>query len=411
MPGLADRISQRAAANEIRRAVDPVSLEEFGALLADVRGGHVTSKSGVVVSAKKAQSIPAWWRGVRYLTETVAGLPIASYRTRPGDLRERRALPRWLRRPHDEIPRFALLEHFMMSMLHRGNGFAWKVRSPALQVVGMLPIHPDRVRFGVVDSRKVFEIRGEGGEAIPATSFEVFHVPALSADGYFGIDPIRAHAASLGVALAADEYAGRYFSNSAGVGAYISLPGRLDDDEAKVILSQWNELHQGVRSAHKFGVIGDGATYNTIGLDPEQSQLLESRKFTVTEVARLLGVPPHKLYDLERATFSNIEHQAIESVTDSILPWCRRFELWASHDPTLVRSGNFLEFNLEGLLRGDTQSRYEAINNAVGGPWQTINENRRRENLPPIEGGDTVLQPLNMAPVGSELANDPQGGD
>lgn len=118
----------------------------------------------------------------------------------------------------------------------------------------------------------------------------------------------------------------------------------------------------------------------------------------------MLRIPPHKLYDLTRATFSNIEHQAIEAVTDSIQPWVERIEAWMNADPHLLPTGNFIEFNLEGRLRGDTTSRYAAYTASVGAPWQTPNEARKRENMAPIDGGDELLTPLNMGQSATQVA-------
>src|SRR5207253_8436781 len=109
---------------------------------------------------------------------------------------------------------------------------------------------------------------------------------------------------------------------------------------------------------HRFAVLGNGAEYKTVDLDPSALQLLETRKFSIDEMARIIGVPPHKLYELDRATFSNIEHQAIEATTDSIRPWVVRIEGWINFDPDLMPARNFLEMELEGLLRGDIETRY-----------------------------------------------------
>jgi HK97 family phage portal protein len=385
---------------------DAVTLEEFGALLG--RGnGAVKSSSGVAMTPNRALGISAWYRGVRYLSETVASLPTFTYRRSGSSNRSRRVSPPWLASPGADLTWFAILEFIVMSLVHNGNAFLWKVRSPTGQVVGLLPIHPDDVKFGVADNRKVFLIRrGSNREWLPATTFEVLHIPALSTDGFFGIDPIRTFANSLGIVAAADEYAGTFYANGAHLGSYVSMPGRLEDDVAEATAAQWERLHKGLSSAHSFGVIGDGATYHTIGLDADQMQLLGTRRFGVTEVARMLGVVPHKLYDLERSTFSNIEHQAIESVTDGIRPLVTRIEAWINADRSLVREGNFVEIELEGLLRGDIKTRYEAYSIATGGPWMEGNTPRRLENLPEREELDVVLRPLAMGVASDEAEAD-----
>lgn len=398
-----DRGSQRFS-RTIQRSPDPVTIEEFDRILGASSGMSVQSRAGVTVTRERALGVSAWYRGARYLSETVASLPLHTYR-RSGTSRDRRANPTWMEAPGTDLTRFGLWEFLMMSLIHRGNGFLWKQRNAAGQVVGLLPIHPDKVKFGVAGGSKVFAIKTGNGEEIPATTFDVLHVPALSVDGYFGIDPIRAFANGLGTIAAADEFAARFYGNGSHLGAYITLPGKLDKDRAEELKRQWNEMHRGVGMSHGFGVLGDGATYTTISLDAEQTQLLETRKWGVTEVARMLGVVPHKLYDLERSTFSNIEHQAIESVTDGIRPWVVRIEAWINADRSLVIPGNFVEHELEGLLRGDIKTRYEAYAIATGGPWMERNVARRLENLPERPELDSILQPLNYSVAGDDTAS------
>jgi HK97 family phage portal protein len=263
----------------------------------------------------------------------------------------------------------------------------------------------------------VFEVTGNDQQKHAFTTAEILHIPALSSDGYFGIDPIRAHVHGLGAVAAADEYAARAFSQGTSMGGYIKMPGRLDDTEADRVRAQWRRLHNGLANAHEFGILGDGATYETIGLDPQQTQLLETRKFGVTEIARILGVVPHKLYDLERSTFSNIEHQAIESVQDSIMPWLIRLETWMNHDRSLGTPSTFHEFVVEGLLRGDTKTRMEAYATAIQGGFMSPRFAATRENFPAPDALEYWQRPLNTAyltesdPPGGTAEGDTGGGD
>lgn len=410
--GLAERVLDRATA----RRADPVTLEEFGYLLGQARGTSLRTKSGITIGPRRALGISAWYRGVAYLTNGVASLPVHTFRTSPNDQRQRRADPPWRTRPDIETPWFALVEHWMMSLLHKGNAYAFKVRDSQGRVVGLRPLHPDRVRPGLAsDGTKVFELDSRAD--VGFTRREVLHIPGLGDDGCVGLNPIQYHAETLGLVTAADEYAARSFGHGSHLRAYISLPQKLSKDQADALKAQWEQFHTGMANAHSFGVLGNGAEYKTVSLDPQQAQLLETRKYGVTEIARILGVPPHKLYDLERATFSNIEHQAIEAVTDSIRPWVVRIEAHLNFDQDLLPgvnpTRNFVEFQLEGLLRGDTASRFEAYAKAVGGPWMSRNEARRKENLAPVEGGDDLIQPLNVGTASGRPAakpDEPAGG-
>lgn len=345
--------------------------------------------AGVNVTVDRALGVTAWYSGCRYLTDSVAGLPVHTYRDALGGTRGLRADPAWLAAPDDGVPRFSLIEHWMMSLLHRGNAYGYKRRDQLGRVVGLRPIHPDRVKVGRSDDgTKVFKVGND-----PFTAREILHIPGLSYDGVSGLDPLSVHRDALGVAAAADEYAGRAFGVGDHTRAYIAIPQTLNEEQANEIKAQWERFHKGMQNLGELGVLGNGAEYRTVGLDPEQTQMLETRQFEVSEVARILRIPPHKLYDLSRATFSNIEHQSIEAVVDSIRPWVVRIEAHVNNDPDLLPGrGQFIEFSLEGLLRGDTATRYAAYSSAVGRPWMTGDEARRFENLPPIAGLDVVAE-------------------
>lgn len=396
---LADRVAGQVAERQAVRAADPVTMEEFGYLLGRGQGGGMT-KAGVSVGPTRALGVSAWHRGVRYLTETVASLPVRTF-SDLGGKRTRRADPPWMARPDTELPWFGLIEQWMMSELHRGNAYSFKVRNPMGQVIGLRPVHPDRVRGGqAADGTKVFKI--DNRDDVGFTSREVFHIPGLSYNGIYGLDPLSLMAEGIGRAAAADQFAAKSFGQGSHLQAYLSFKEPLTEDEANATKNQWLRFHSGMSNGDQFGVLGNGAEYNTVTLTPEQQQLLETRKFEVTEVARFLGVVPHKLYDLEHATFSNIEHQAIEAVVDGVRPWVERFESWINFDPHLLPAGNFVEFQLDGLLRGDSAARAAFYTAGVNGGWMTRAEPRSLENMPEIEGLDKVLVPLNMRQAGDE---------
>lgn len=344
----------------------------------------------------RALSISAWHRGVRYLTETIASLPVHTYRDVAG-IRSRRTDPPWMRRPDTELPWFGLVEQWMMSELHRGNAYAFKVRNDMQQVVGLRPISPDRVRVGIADDLKVFRI--DNRPDVGFTTREILHIPGLAYNGCVGLDPLTLMAEGLGRAAAADQFASQSFGQGSHLQAYISVPQPLTDTEAQLTKAQWERFHKGMQNSHEFGVLGNGAKYETVSLTPEQQQLLETRKFEVTEIARFLGVVPHKLYDLEHATFSNIEHQSIEAVVDGIRPWVERFESWINFDPHLLPAGNFIEFQLDGLLRGDSAARAAYYTAGINGGWMMPSSAARHENeAAPVEL-DYYLRPLNYAVI------------
>lgn len=391
--GLAERVNARA--RHIERA-DPVTMEEFGYLLARGSGGGMT-KSGVTVGVNGALGVSAWYRGVRYLTESVAGLPIHTFRGAP-DGRTRRVDPPWLRQPDVETPWFALAEHWMMSLLHRGNAYSFKIRNDVGQVTGLRAVHPDRVKVGQAsDGTKVFAI--DGRTDMGWTRREILHIPGLSYNGITGLDPLSLMAEGIGRAKAANEYASTSFGTGSHLQAYISVPQDLTTEQADNLKARWERFHKGIQNANELGVLGNGAEYKTVSLTPEQQQLLETRKFEVTEIARFLGVVPHKLYDLERSTFSNIEHQSIESVVDGVRPWAIRIEAFVNFDVTLLPNRNFVEFQLEGLLRGDSKARGEWYKAAIDAGWMQPAAAARHENEPAPPELEYWIRPLNYAVI------------
>ena len=219
------------------------------------------------------------------------------------------------------------------------------------------------------------------------------------------MNPIRCSADALGAVAATDEYAARFFTNNTNLGGIVSVEHAMTRDEAIALKAEWEDFHQGILNAHRTGVLSKGARYDRVTLNAEDSQLIEARQYGVAEIARLLRLPPHKLYELSRATFSNIEHQSIEAITDGIQPWAERIAAHINFDRDLTPPNMYHEFALEGRLRGDTKSRYEAHTKAVGGPWKTVNESRREENLAPVEGGDVVLRPLAMTDTENPASN------
>jgi HK97 family phage portal protein len=372
-------------------------MEEFGQLLGASTGLSTQTRAGVTMTARRALGITAWYSGVRYLSETVASLPVHTFRD-AGGMRVRRADPPWVVSPDAEQCWYGFVEFTMMALLHKGNAYAYKLRGPSGAVEGLREIHPDRVTVGVgPDNTKRFMVQDGGRTLGPFTTREILHIPGLAYDGRVGLNPIQVCADALGTVAAADDYAGRFFGSGTHVGGLISVSQELSPEQAQRMRVEWDAFHDGLVNAHKTGVLSKGATYSPLALNAEDAQLIESRQWGVAEVARVLRIPPHKLYELSRATFSNIEHQSIEAVVDGIRPWVERIEAWVNFDRDLLPEGNFEEFQIEGLLRGDTASRFGAYSSAIGRPWMVPNEARRLENLEPLDGGDDLMNPLNMA--------------
>jgi HK97 family phage portal protein len=228
------------------------------------------------------------------------------------------------------------------------------------------------------------------------------HIPGLGFDGLVGYSPIAMAKNAVGMAIATEEYGAKFFANGANPGGVLEHPGIIKDIAR--VKESWNAAYQGAGNAHKVAVLEEGMKFQAIGIPPEAAQFLQTRKFQINEICRLYRVPPHMVGDLERATFSNIEHQSIEFATHSIRPWVTRWEQTMQQSLILPseKSELFVKFNLDGLLRGDYKSRMEGYSTARQNGWMSANDIRELEDMNRIsdeDGGDLYLVNGNMIPM------------
>lgn len=333
---------------------------------------------------------------VRLLAETVASLPVHLYR-KDGNKRIQLPAPQWLIKPNPEITRFELFERTIASLCLDGNAFWWFEYDRLGRVAEVWPLHPSTVT--VQRNRETAEIEYRIG---PDTfdGRNILHIRAFSGSGGLrGLSPIALFRnTALALTAALEDNGRNYFENGSVVSGVISVPDQVGEDQLDVMAAKWMADHSGVHNAHLPGFLTGGSTWTPITIPNEQAQFLQSRQFQVTEICRIFRVPPHKIAELSRATFSNIEHQGIEFATDSVSPWTARIE--GAVGP-LVEAEDYLKFDLNGLLRGDTLSRFSAYNMGIQGGWLCADEPRAWEDLDPIpdQAGQVFRAPLNMAAV------------
>lgn len=356
--------------------------------------------SGMSVTSGNAVEVAAVMAAVRVIAEDIGKLPAIVYRELSEDRRERARDTRSWRLIHDKPNRWMSSQAFRETMtawaLLRGNGIAVKTNGRDGAVRELLPIHPDRVRFErTPDWELIYWVRGPDDVERPMTRQNVFHLPGLSLDGVIGTGIVTLARQTIGTAMAAGRHSGKFFSNGLQTTGVFTHPGRLSD-AAYERLKQ--SLKEGFTAEEVYSpmLLEEGTSWVQTGLGNDDSQFLESRQFEVTEIARWFRVAPHKIANLDRATFSNIEHQSIEHITDTLMPWAQRWEhAWRDQ---LLPSNLFVELLFDAMLRGTTLERYRAYSIAAGGnaPWMSRNEIRRRENLDPLDGLDEMLTPMNM---------------
>ena len=362
----------------------------------------VRSVSGMRVSPDSAMRLAAVYACVRILSETMASLPLVLYRAR-ADGGKDRVTDHWLYRVLGKKPNryqnpFEWREMLQGHLALRGNAFCQILTNGRGEVTELIPIHPDRVRLELLaqgDYR--YRIQNAAGQEMVLRRGEVWHLRGLSSDGLLGLSPIELSRESLGMALAAQEYGARFFSNDAKpTGGWIEFPGNFKDSEAKRVFRESYQAAQSGANRGKVLVLENGMKFHEVGVTNKDAQFLELRKFQITDIARLFRVPPHMIADLDRATFSNIEQQSLEFVMHTMTPWAERWE--ASIEADLMLDGDELEveFDFANLMRGDAASRSAYYQSGIQNGWLTRNEARVAENLNPIKGLDQPLRPLNM---------------
>jgi HK97 family phage portal protein len=401
----------QALRGETRSSLENPSIPITSQTLVDMLVGP-PADSGVHVSEKSALAMPAVYRAVALLSGTVASLPLHAYEEGADDTR-RKVPAEIVDAPHPDLTRFEWLELALVHNLSWGNTYFRTLRDQTGKVTELWPIEPSRVRVGRAKSgHKVYavsttDLGSSAGLAtgqdledrLPFTDREILHVPGLGYDGTVGLSPIALARQGIGLAIAAERYGAKLFGSGNLLTGILTTDQKLSQDQAEVIKSRWKAQHSGLDAAHDIGVLGQGTKFQSITVPPEDAQFIESRRFQIAEVARIYGVPPHMLMDTERSTSwgTGIEQQSIGFVVWTLRPWLLRFEQRLSR---LLPAGQFVKFNVEGLLRGDSVQRAQFYK----GMWDlgafSTNEIRALEDRPPVEGGDVRYRPLNMGVLG-----------
>lgn len=372
------------------------------------------SAAGARVTPETSMRLSTVYKCVRVIAETVGMLPCKTYRRLDGgdkELAEQHPLaPLLSGAPNPWQTQMEWRELMQGHAVLRGNGYSRIIYDGAGRVDMFLPMHPDRTQVEAVGEGKPPRYRytdRQGRESVLVFG-EVLHLRGPSSDGYVGMNPIELHREAIGSAIAKRDYGSRYFANDARFPGWIEFSGKFADTTAKRQFRESFQAAQSGANAGKVAVLEHGMKYHELGVKNTDAEYIASSKLSEIDIAGIFRVQPHKIGILDRATWSNIEHQALEFVTDTIMPWAVRWEQ-ALQLYLDFGDGFFPELLLDMLLRGDTKTRYEAYGKGIQDGWLTRNEARRRENLNRIEGLDKPLEPLNMAPAGSRRASQERG--
>ena len=374
------------------------------------------SGSGKPVNAQTAIQLSTVYACVRVISETVASLPLGVYEMTDDGSRKATDHPLYPLlhdEPNSEMTSFVLREVMLAHLLLWGNSYCQILRTGRNQVTGLYPLLPDhmdvdRDKNGVL----TYTYSTSTGQRVVLTPEEVLHIPGLGFDGVMGYSPIALERNAIGLGIASEEYGSKFFSNGARPSGILTHPNTVKNPAA--LRESWNSIYGGSGNANRVAILEEGMRFEPIAIPNNEAQFLETRKFQVDEICRIFRVPPHLVGDLEHATFSNIEHMSIDFAVHTIRPWLVRIEQSMNRALfTDQEKGRFyVQFNIDGLMRGDYKSRMEGYAIARQNGWMSANDIRALENQNPIpteEGGDAYLVNGNMISILTALRQGQDG--
>ena len=380
--GILSGMERRATSQQIGPPRDPVIAQWFG-------GNN--SATGLSVTPDTAMRVTAVYRAVSLLAQTYASLPLGVYRELDdGGKQADRDHPLY-RILHDQPNRwqtsFEWREMMAGHLALRGRAYSEIIATGGRAIAELVPLNPDRVRpFRAPDGKVAYVYTmPEGGQRIILQS-EMHRLTGLSFDGITALSPIENCREAVGLALATEEHGARLFSNGTRLGGVLKMPSHLKDDAAREkLMKSWKEAYSGIKNAFKTALLEDGLEWQSLGMSSEDAQFIEARKMQIAEIARIFGVPLHMLSDLDRSTNNNIEHQGIEFVIHTIRPGAVRWEQAIKRDLFFGASAktHTAEFNLDGLMRGDSAARGQFYSTLLQNGVFSRNEVRQLENRNP----------------------------
>lgn len=385
------------------------SLQGGDSWLIEMLGRGTQTSSGTWVTPETALRIAAVYRAVMVIAGGIAMSELPIYRRIMGGGKER-SLDNPLYgllhdSPNEAQTAFEFREQMTANALLNGNAYAeidWRGDGV---IRALNPLNPERVRpYRMKDGAVWYEFRPIQGETRQIAAEDMFHLKNFSRDGICGLSPIALMRETVGLAQASQEYQARFFSNDATPPLVLTTPQVLSKEAQDRLQQSWIEGGAGLPNAHRPRVLEQGLTATVVGVSNKDAEFLSLRNYSDVDIARIFGVPPHMIQNLDRATFANVEHLALEFVAFCLTPWARRWEQAISLRlmSAKMRAGYFAEFRMEKLIVTDVLNRYQAYNAAILSGWMNRNEPRENEGLNPQKGLDVFLEPMNAMPVGSQ---------
>lgn len=378
--------------------------------------GSAKSDSGISVTPSVAMTYAPVFRAIALISGDVAKLPLDIY-VRDGKCKSKankHAAYRLLKhKSNNYMTAHTFKQTLTAQAVSRGNGYAYIQRDGQSKPYALIPLNTDDVNPIKINGSLFYRYKEQ--DLIPA--YNILHIKGLpDGSGICGLDPISYARQSIGLGLATQKYGSKYFSNGARPPVVIEFPQNLEPKQAKQILTIWNSAHKGLKNSHKAAILHSGAKINTIDINNENAQFLQTRQFSIREVATWFGLPPHKLGDTTRTAYASLEQENQSYLNESLDHWLCSWEseCW---DKLLTANEQFadshiIEFNRSALVRADMTARFTAYNTGIMGGWLTRDEVRARENLNPLPNGEgeNPFTPLNMSTDGTKPESKPQDG-
>ncbi|NLU06961.1 MAG: phage portal protein [Clostridiales bacterium] len=371
-------------------------------------GEDVPTADNTTIDANTAMSFTAVFACNRVLSETLASCPIFLYekdskgnRVQVTDAPEYQLMHYT---PNPEMTPGQFKETGMSNMNLGGNFIAQKVFNLHGDLLELIPILWNRVRIDIdKDTGKLLYFID--GKTEPKTRDEILHIPGLTLDGYIGVTPLTYAALTIDIGLSQDKFERNFYHNRASTSGIFQYPNELGDEAFKRLKKDIKKNYTGLSNAGVPMILEGGGQFKEVTMKLTDAQFLESKRFRIEDVCRIFRIPLHLVQDLTRSTNNNIEHQSLEFIVYTMLPWFKRWEenlnlqLLSTESK---RKNRYFEFKVDALLRGDAETRASAYAQGRQWGWLSVNDIRRLENMDPIPNGDIYLQPLNMSEAGTD---------
>ncbi len=388
-----------------RGDITSLTMDQWVKLL----GQGFTTKAGIDVSSETALRFTTVAICMRVLGESVAGLPCILYRRRKDGGRDRATDHPLYRVLHDQTnswnTAFEYFEGTMLNLASRGDGLAYIDRNSKGQTIALTPLNPDGMIITQArDWSPIYEATMPDNSKAKLSRAEVHHIRGPFPKGYRGRSMIALARDGIGLGLSAEAFGSSLFANGARPSVVVRHPKNLSKPAQERLLAQIEERHTAQGNWQRPLLLEEGMEWAALSINPDDAQFLETRKFQRSEIAGMFRVPAHLVNDLEKATFSNIEHSSLDFVVHSLRPWLKRWEQAIRRDLLAPNEQDeyFAEFLIDDLLRGDFKTRMDGyavqIQNGIANP----NEIRLKENMNLRVGGDEYWKPSNM--LGDQVA-------